>query len=81
VGQELPGAGDGLDHEAFPVPPGPQLARGEPGDRHTRLSQQLQQAPRHGGLTDPRVALQQQPRGTLIHEVNLVLCSLISVCS
>jgi hypothetical protein len=39
VGQNLPGSGDGLDHEAFPVPPGPQLARGEPGDRHTRLSQ------------------------------------------
>jgi hypothetical protein len=57
VGQNLPGSRDGLDHEAFPVPPGPQLARGEPADRHTRLSQQLQQAPRHGGLTDPGAAL------------------------
>jgi hypothetical protein len=71
VGQELPGAGDGLDHEAFPVPPGPQLAGGEPGDRHARLLQQRQQAPGHGGLADPRATLEQQPRGTLVHEANL----------
>jgi len=71
VGQDLPGPGCGLDHEPLPAPAGPQLAGGEPGDRHVRLLQERQQAPGHGGLADPRAALQQQPRGSLIHDVNL----------
>jgi hypothetical protein len=71
VGQDLLGPGDGLDHEPLPAPAGPQLSRGEPADRHASLQQQGHQAPGHGGLADPRATLQQQPRGTLIHEANL----------
>jgi hypothetical protein len=71
VGEDFLGSGDGLDQEALPAPTGPQLNRGEPPDRHARLSQQVQQAPRHGGLADPGATLEQQPRGTLVHEVNL----------
>jgi hypothetical protein len=63
--------GQGVDQEALPAPAAPQLSGHEPADRHTRLLQPVQQAPGHGGLTDPRAALEQQPRGTLIHELNL----------
>jgi hypothetical protein len=53
------------------VPTGAQLGGGEPAHRQARLLQERQQPPGHGGLADPRAALQQQPRGTLVHEANL----------
>ena len=58
MGEDFLGSGYGLDQEALPSPTSPQLSRGEPADRHTRLLQQVQQAPCHGGLADPGAALQ-----------------------
>src|SRR5215216_827563 len=52
-------------------PPARSSAVVNPPDRHARLLQQVQQAPGHGGLADPWATLEQQPRGILIHEVNL----------
>src|SRR5215216_3100428 len=52
-------------------PPARSSAVVNPPDRHANLLQQAQQAPGHGGLADPWATLEQQPRGTLVHEVNL----------